>query len=338
MKTMNLGQLVHSFFIDYLNLQKGLKTTSIQSYRDAIKLLLCFVAERQRRKVSRLTTEDFTLELVQEFLNHLERDRGNHIRTRNHRLAVLHTFFEYVARRAPETLATCQQIAAIPTKRATSPETHYLEREQVAELFRRFPDKGRHALRDHTLMLFLYNTGARAQEVAGLRANQLELSGQLRVRLHGKGDKWRICPLWTDTADRLQQLLQQYGSSDYDGPVFLSARGTALTRFGIYKIVRRHCQVLEDNGLRFQGVHISPHTFRHTAAVHLVESGTEVNVIRGWLGHVKLDTTNRYAEISLKSKEAALRACDPSDAMQSESHPRAVWKDDEQLLNWLDSL
>jgi site-specific recombinase XerD len=338
MNTLNLGQIVHSFFVDYLAVQKGLQVTSIQTYRDVIKLLLGFTADRRRRKVSRLTTEDFSLELIQEFLNHLEQERRNHIRTRNHRLAVLHAFFEYLARRAPETLAICQQIAAIPIKRTTSPETHYLERGQVADFFRRLPGNGPHALRDRTLLLFLYNTGARVREVARLRVNQLELSSQPRVRLHGKGDKWRMCPLWIESADCLRQLLQQ-SSSNADAPVFLSARGTALTRFGIYKIVRRHCQALEKNGSSRQQAHISPHTFRHTAAVHLLESGVEVNVIRGWLGHAKLDTTNRYAEISLKSKEAALRACEPpADAMQGESHPRTVWREDEQLLNWLDSL
>lgn len=339
MKKMNLGQIVHSFFIDYLSLQKGLQPTSICSYRDVMKLLLCFIADRRRRKVSRLTTDDFTLELVQEFLNHLEQERGNHIRTRNHRLAVLHTFFEYLARRAPETLATCQQIAAIPVKRAASPETHYLEREHVVDLFGRLPTEGRLALRDHTLLLFLYNTGARVREVASLKGNQLDLSGQPRVRLHGKGDKWRICPLWTETADRLQQLLaQEDGSIDADQPVFRSTRGNALTRFGIYKIVRRHCQVLEETRWSFPGTHVSPHTFRHTAAVHLLESGVEANVIRGWLGHVKLDTTNRYAEITLKTKEAALKVCEPSHAQGGDCHPRTVWKDDKQLLDWLDSL
>lgn len=336
MKAMTLGQIVHSFFVDYLSLQKGLQATSIQSYRDVIKLLLCFTADQRRRKVCRLTTEDFSLELVQEFLNHLEQKRGNHIRTRNHRLAVLHTFFEYVARRAPETLAICQQIAAIPNKRSPSPETRFLDRQQVVDLFRRLPEKPCFALRDRALLLFLYNTGARVQEVAQLKVQQLELSGQPRVRLHGKGDKWRTCPLWTDTADHLRHLMQQMGSSHADDSVFLSARGTPLTRFGIYKIVRRHCQVLEANCFQ-RRAHISPHTFRHTAAVHLLESGVEVNVIRGWLGHVKLDTTNRYAEITLKSKEAALRACELPDA-QSESHPRVVWKDEEQLLHWLDSL
>ena len=337
MKRIQLGQIVHSFFVDYLNLQKGLRSTSIQSYRDVMKLLLCFAADRLRRKVSQLTIEDLTLELVQEFLNHLEQERGNHIRTRNHRLAVLHAFFEYLARRAPEMLAICQQIAAIPTKRTPSPETHFLERDQVAELFRRLSGEGRFTLRDRTLLLFLYNTGSRVQEAAGLRANQLDLSDSPRVHLHGKGDKWRTCPLWTETADRLRQLLQQENSLGTDAPVFLSAHGTALTRFGIYKIVRRHCQMLEEES-RLSNSHISPHTFRHTAAVHLLESGVEINVIRAWLGHVKLETTNRYAEITLPSKEAALRACEPPESPENLAHPRRVWKDDEQLLEWLDSL
>lgn len=337
MTTMNLGQLVHSYFVDYLSLQKGLRAASIQSYRDVMKLFLCFVADRLRRNVSRLTVDDFKLELILEFLMHLEQQRGNHIRTRNHRLTVLHSFFEYLARRAPETMALCQQIAAIPTKRAASAETHYLLSEQVAELFRRLPNAGRHALRDRTLLLFLYNTGARVQEVAELRVDQLDLSLPPRVRLHGKGDKWRTCPLWSDTSQHLQRLLQLQGRDD-DQPVFVSDRGAALTRFGIYKIVRRHCQMLEDDRLRLRKSHISPHTFRHTAAVHLLESGVEVNVIRGWLGHAKLDTTNRYAEITLKSKEAALRACEPGDAQADSTRPRAVWKDDAQLLKWLDSL
>lgn len=338
MKAPNLGQVVHTFFVDYLSLQKGLRETSIQTYRDVIKLLLLFVADRRRRKVSRLIIEDLTLELVQDFLNHLEQERRNHPRTRNHRLAVLHTFFEYLARRAPEALAVCQQIAAVPMKRTPSAETHFLDREQVAELFRRVPSKGRHAHRDRTLLLFLYNTGARVQEIAGLRVHQLDLSGTARVQLHGKGDKWRICPLWKETAGSLQSLIQQTGTSTApDRPVFLSSRGTPLTRFGIYKIVRRHCEFLEKNGRRPRGVHISPHTFRHTAAVHLLEAGVEINVIRGWLGHVKLDTTNRYAEITLNAKEAAVRACEPPDALQS-AHQRMVWKDDEQLLKWLDSL
>ena len=335
MKTMSLGQAVHSFFIDYLAVQKGLQPTSVRSYRDAVKLFLCFVADRGHRKISRLAIEDLSFEQVLAFLNHLEKDRGNHVRTRNQRLAVLHAFFEYLARRIPEMLTTSQQVAKIPMKRVSPPETRFLEREYMARLFQTLPARGRHALRDRALLLFLYNTGARVQEVAETTVGNLKLGAQPCVRLHGKGDKWRTCPLWTETTIQLRQLLQQQRSPGPESPVFVSDRRAALTRSGIYKLVRRHANVLEREGPRLNGGHISPHVFRHTAAVHLLEAGVEVNVIRGWLGHVKLDTTNRYAEINLRTKEAAVRACEPPP---DESHRRIVWKNDESLLNWLNSL
>lgn len=335
----SLGTLVRSFFENFLIVQKGLRPASVRSYRDVLRLFLSFVAKESLRKISRLSIQDLTFERVQQFLRHLEEQRNNGIRTRNHRLATLHGFFEYIAGREPEMLVVCQRVAAIPAKRTPPPETQYLEREEVATLMKSLPSQGRNAHRDRTILLFLYNTGARVQEVADTRVGHLELSAQPRVRLHGKGDKWRVCPLWSDTARQLQLLLErQEGPLSEDRPVFVSRPGHALTRFGIYKIVRRHAYRLEANGKRVGRKHISPHTFRHSAAVQLLESGVEVNVIRGWLGHVSLETTNRYAEISIRAKEAAVRACEPPIETAAGSPAKAVWKDDEALLAWLDSL
>ena len=204
--------------------------------------------------------------------------------------------------------------------------------------FQQLPAEGRHALRDRTLMLFLYNTGARVQEIAELKVGNLEFDDPPRVHLHGKGNKWRVCPLWPDTCQLLQILLAQHGSSDRaDQPVFLSHQGQALTRYGIYKLVRRHTQHLT----MAEGVdnhHISPHSLRHATAVHLLESGVEVNVVRAWLGHVSLETTNRYAELSLRMKAEALQRCEPPTQSSEESHSRTVWHDDADLLRWLESL
>lgn len=333
-----LGPLVHSFFEDLLKVQRGLRPASVRSYRDVLRLFLSFVAKDSHRRISRLSIQDLTFERVQQFLRYLEEERKNDIRTRNHRLATLHVFFEYTASREPEMLAVCQRVAAIPAKRTPPPETHFLEREEVAALIKGVPSQGRHALRDRTLLLFLYNTGARVQEVADLRVGHLDLGAQ-RVRLHGKGDKWRVCPLWSDTVRQLQLLLEHENAlPPTDRPVFASRPGSALTRFGIYKIVRRHARCLEANGKRLDHNHISPHTFRHSAAVQLLESGVEANVIRGWLGHVSLETTNRYAEISIRAKEAAMRACEPPVGTSAQSPAKAVWKDDEALLAWLNSL
>jgi site-specific recombinase XerD len=329
-----LGALLHSFFADHLITAKGLRPASVRSYRDTIRLLLGFLAADKRCRISRLSASDLTFERILRFLRHLEDDRHVSVRTRNQRLAALHTLFEYLASRSPEMLMVAQQVAAIPMKRTPPPETRFLERDEVEALLRGLPQTGRLALRDRTLLVFLYNTGARVQEAADLRVGHLDLGEHPRVRLHGKGDKWRTCPLWQRTAELLRSLLGSAGEPlSADAPVF-SARGQALTRFGIYKIVRRHAGTLDDPHADRR---VSPHIFRHTAAVHLLEAGVEVNVIRGWLGHADLSTTNRYAEINTRTKEAALRALEPPI---SSAEPRSgpVWRSDEALLKWLASL
>jgi site-specific recombinase XerD len=333
--TSSLGPLVQSFFNDHLPVQKGLCLGSIRSYRDTIRLFLCFVSEQRRCSMSKLVLQDLSFERTLAFLKHLEQERGNSVRTRNQRRAALNTFFAYLAVRAPEMLAVCQQVAAIPVKRTSLPDTHYLEREELTALFRSLPRDGRNALRDRTLLLFLYNTGARVQEVADLRVEHVDLAPPAKVHLHGKGDKWRVCPLWEETVKHLEQLLVARHTMPTD-PVFCVRRNQPLTRFGIYKIVRRLAASWDTNGP--QPRRVSPHLFRHTAAVHLLESGVEVNVIRSWLGHVSLDTTNRYAELTLRAKAEALRTCEIGSGFSAVSRARAAWKDDKTLLEWLNSL
>lgn len=333
----DLGPLLYSFFEDYLKCQKGLRTSSVESYRDSLKLFLLFLTETTGHKVSRLTLADLTCAHVLAFLNGLERDRKNQVRTRNQRLAAIKGFFDYLARRVPEMLKEAQAVATIPSKRTAPAETFFLEQDEIRSLFASLPSEGFPALRDRTLLLFLYNTGARVQEVADLRCKNLELDGPPRVHLHGKGDKWRVCPLWKETAALLKQLVTKQNSDAPERAVFVSSQGQALTRFGIYKIVRRHTRsLLKPNEERRR---ISPHTFRHTSAVHLLEAGVEVNVIRGWLGHVSLETTNRYAEINIRMKEAALQACQPPASASSEDClKKLIWRDDAELMKWLKTL
>ncbi len=328
MNGSTLGPTLYTFFTDHLQTMKGLRPASVRSYRDALRLFLNFLASQAHRKISRLTTDDLTFDAVLSFLKYLEVDRKNHVRTRNHRLTVLHEFFEFLASREPEMLRIAERVAAIPTKRVPPPETGFLERDDIDVLFARLPKAGKRASRDQALLLFLYNTGARVQEGAGLRGQDPAFGPPPRVRLHGKGGKWRTCPLWDETTRQLQVLVQQQAP---DAPVFTSRQGRPMTRFGIYKLVRRKSQVLD------LGRRVGPHVFRHTTAVHLLEAGVEVNVIRGWLGPVSLDTTNRYAEINIRAKEAALRACDPP--RPNGGFPaKPVWRNDDALLSWLESL
>jgi site-specific recombinase XerD len=337
--TRSLGALIQAFLVDELPVQRGFRPASVRAYRDGLRLFLVFVAGDLSCRLTQLSCEAFTLDRVLRFLQDLETTRHNHRRTRNHRLTILRSFFEFLARRCPEYLAVAQQVAAIAVKRTPPPETFFLERDDVATLLRRLPTDGRHALRDRALFLLLYNTGARVQEVADLRIEHLELREPPRVRLHGKGDKWRVCPLWPQTVEAITRLLQAASSPPSPTRALFVSSGTrALTRFGLYKIVRRHTDPLSLQRAAPDRRHISPHVFRHTAAVHLLEAGVEVNVIRGWLGHVHLDTTNRYAEITTRMKEAALRLCEPTFTDAASPRPTPVWRDDQALLQWLASL
>jgi integrase/recombinase XerD len=332
--TPPLGQLLHSFFVDHLITVKGLRPASVRSYRDTIRLLLVFAAADKGCKITRLQTSDLTFERVVGFLRHLEEGRGNHTRTRNQRLAAVHTLFDYIATRNPEMLGICQRVAAIPMKRVAPAETRFLERDEIEDLLSHLPRKGRLALRDRALLLFLYNTGARVQEVADLRVGHLDLGEHPLVRLHGKGDKWRTCPLWHQTAGLLRALLDSFVPPPTPQTPVFCAHGRPLTRFGIYKIVRRHTSDLDKPQIDRR---VSPHTFRHSCAVHLLEAGVEVNVIRGWLGHADLSTTNRYAEINTKTKLEALRACEPPTTSEGD-RSTPIWRSDQALLDWLASL
>lgn len=338
---MTLGQITQSYFTDNLIAQKGLLTLTVRSYRDTLKLYLAFVSRERHRPISRLAVEDLSLEGTLRFLTHLEEVRHNQVVTRNQRLAALHGFFEYLARRDPACLMLSQQIALIPLKRSAPRAMRFLEENEVKTFFQHLPTKGRFAVRDRALLLFLYNTGARVQEVCDLRLAHLELgtgSESSRVHLHGKGNKWRVCPLWSETARQLKRLAESEGSLTPDDHVFQARPGRALTRFGVYKIVRRLSAGLEAHGGSGQSGRISPHVWRHTAAVHLLESGVEINVVRGWLGHVSLETTNCYAEITARLKEEALHRCELPSSVSAVYPRKAVWRDDENLLKWLDSL
>jgi site-specific recombinase XerD len=337
MSTPTLGTVLYGFFEDHLKVQNGVSPATVKSYRDALRLFLRFIARDRRDKITRIQIEDLTAEQGRRFLASLETERHNHVRSRNQRLAALKAFFEYLAIELPERLDVAERVMALPVKRAPPPPTLFLDRDDVQDIFTHLPASGPYALRDRALLLFLYTTGARVQEVAELRRRHLELDRH-RVHLHGKGDKWRTCPLWQESVSLLHQLLDEPPQAPPERSVFTSQRAQALTRFGSYKIVRRHTAVLGTRSSDEEPKLISPHGWRHTAAVHLLEAGVEVNVIRAWLGHVSLETTNRYAEINLALKEAAVQACAPPTGSSAERRGKPIWRDDPSLLKWLQSL
>lgn len=337
--TPALGAVLASFFNDHLRLRKGLRPNSITSYADALRLFLQFAATARQKKITQLGLDDLDAETVSSFLNSLEKTRGNAVPSRNQRLAALRTFFEYVAQRFPDRLAQAQKVTSIPRKRTQPAETVFLERDEIEATLATLPAEGRLALRDRTLLVFLYNTGARVQEASDLRVCDVHFDPNPQVHLHGKGDKWRVCPLWAETAALLKRLmLEQTTGGAPDRPVFVGTKNVALTRFGIYKLIRRYTEQLikrRSNGTRKL---VSPHVWRHSTAVHLLEAGAEVNVIRAWLGHANLETTNRYAEITIRAKQAALEKCVFPGNVDERIPRKSAWQTDASLLKWLQSL
>ena len=331
-----LAPHVRSFFEDHLRCRRNVSSNTVRSYRDALKLLLQFAAGRAKRAAVNLLVTDITEEVVVAFLTDLEQVRGNSIQTRNHRLVGIRRLFAYIGEREPPLLGHCHKIVTVPTKRgAPVPAIHYLEKDQITALLDAVARGDARGRRDYTLLLFMYNTGARVQEVADTRLSWLTLTPSAKVDLLGKGRKWRTCPLWESTARHVRQLIEERGlKPELDEHLFVNRSGQPLTRSGIAEIIGRHARQAGVTTPGLRGRKVTPHTIRHTTAMHLLQSGVEVNVIRSWLGHVSIATTNRYIEIDLEMKRKALEACEVGRG----EPPAAGWRSSPDILTWLESL
>lgn len=330
---MRLAPWLHSFFHEWLAEQRNCSRHTVLSYRDTWRMFLRFVAGCRGRSVSSLTLADLTSDEVIAFLKHIESQRHACVGTRNCRLAAIRSFFRYVADREPLAAMQCAAVLRIPTKRGRRTDPEYLDGEEVAAILRQ-PDRSTlEGQRDHALLALLYNTGARIQEALSLCSLNIRLAAPAQVKLLGKGRKERICPLWPETAKLLAALLKRQPRSDHE-PLFVNRYGQPLGAAGVrFKLVQYVQAAAEEiPSLRSKRVH--PHTFRHTAGVQLVAAGVDVTVIRSWLGHVRLDTTNHYARANLETKRRAIEQVDRST--RPGSPPR--WKRNPDLLNWLDSL
>jgi site-specific recombinase XerD len=308
MRDRNLiGPWIRRFLLEYLVTDRNLTSNTQASYRDTLLLLLPFVSRARRVPIDRLIINDLSPSLLRSFLEHLEKERGCSGTTRNLRLAAVHSLAKFIGGRSPEHLAWSSDIRAVPFKRTQKSSLIYLDKPEVDALLEA-PDlhtsQGR---RDYALLLFLYNTGARAEEAARLAIGDITWGGSPSVRLVGKGNKMRVCPIWKRTADQLRLLAAARTAGEF---VFLNRRNERLTRFGIYSLVRRAVTKASSEWPALVSKRISPHCLRHSCAVHLLRSGVDINTIRAWLGHVSLDTTHIYAEVDLAMKEKALTLCD----------------------------
>jgi integrase/recombinase XerD len=335
-KPAYLAPYVRSFFEDHLRCRCNVSHNTVQSYRDALKLLLRFAAGQMKKPAVSLLVTDITETVIVTFLSDLEQTRGNSIQTRNHRLVGIRRLFEYIGENEPPLLDHCHKIVTIPKKRgAALPEIRYLEKEHIIALLSVVPRDDSPGRRDYTLLLFMYNTGARVQEVVDTRMSWLTLSTSAKVELLGKGRKWRTCPLWESTVRHLRQLIEERGlKPEQEGHLFVNRFGQPLSRSGIAEIISRHVRKASTTMPSLRGLNVTPHTIRHTTAMHLLQSGVEVNVIRSWLGHSSIATTNRYIEIDLEMKRKALQTCE----VGREEPQLAGWRSSPDILTWLETL
>lgn len=335
MKPATFSMHVSHFLSHYLAGQRNLSPNTIKAYRDVFVLLLRFCRDVKGIAIEKLGLEQIDDRLVDAFLDHLEQERHCAIRTLNQRLAVLHAFFRYLQVEEPTLLLQCQRILAIPLRRFTRHEVGYLSREYLAALLAQPDLKRSDGRRDAVLLSVLYDTGARVQELIDLTAGDVRLEPPAQVRILGKGRKVRVVPLMANTARLLQQYIDENKLAlpeNYDRPLFLNRHGNPLTRVGINYILQKHLQKLRETYPHLKQK-VSPHTLRHTKAMHLVQGGVSLDIVRDFLGHVDIKTTELYARANLEMKRAAIEKVSPAPVPDIPS-----WKENKSLLQWLQQL
>jgi integrase/recombinase XerD len=300
-----LGPTLQAFFTDRLIAQRHASPHTIAAYRDTLRLLLGFAERRVGRQACKLEIADLDATLVGAFLDHLERERGNSVRTRNARLAAIHSLFRYAALRHPEQGALIERVLAIPPKRTDRALITFLDDNEVDALLAS-PDRttltGR---RDHALLLLAVQTGLRATELTGLSCADIHLGTGAHVSCTGKGRKQRITPLTRDTVAVLRTWLRERGGQPAD-PLFPTSRGTRLSRDALERRLTKHTAAAASHCPSLAAKNVTLHVLRHTAAMRLLHAGVDTSVIALWLGHERIDTTRIYLHADLALKERAL--------------------------------
>jgi len=328
-----LGPWIRRFLLEHLIGERNLSRNTQQSYRDTLCQLLPFASCERKTPIDRLRVDDLSPDVVRTFLAHLEEARRCSIRTRNQRLATIHTLARFIGERSPEHVHWCGQVRTVPFKRYEKNLLPYLEKEEMDALLAAPNQSTRQGQRDYAILLFLYNSGARVSELVQVSIGdvQQDTTGAGTVKLYGKGRKVRFCPLWKKTTRELSALTE---GRPNDGVLFLNRSGQPLTRFGVHTLVERYTESAAKQVPSLKNKRVSPHTIRHTTATHLLRAGVDINTIRCWLGHVSLETTNIYAETDLTIKAKAIAACDPG----SGTSRKRRWRDDPRLMSFLRKL
>ena len=326
-----LAPTLQAFFTERLINDKGASAHTIAAYRDTFRLLLSFAQRRTGKPPWRLEIEDLDASLIAAFLHHLEADRGNGPRTRNARLAAIHSMFRFAALRHPESAELIARVLAIPAKRHERAMLSYLKGEEVDALLAA-PDRSRWiGRRDHALLVVAIQTGLRVSELTALRCEDVHLGTGAHVQTIGKGRKHRATPLTVQTVAVLRGWLTERGARP-EQPLFTTSGGSALSRDAIALLVSRHARAAGERCPSLRAKRVTPHVLRHTAAMRLLDAGVDTSVIALWLGHEQVDTTQIYLHADLALKERALARTAPLDGRPGRYRPS------DALLAFLEAL
>jgi len=336
MKPTDLSIYLTEFLTHHLAAQRNLSPNTIKAYRDVFTLLLRFCRDQRGIPLERLTLAQIDAPLMEAFLDYLGTDRHCAISTRNQRLAVMHSFFRYLQSEVPDQLLQCQRILAIPLRRHSRSDVGYLSKEYLAEILAQ-PDLHAPAgRRDAVLLSVLYDTGARVQELIDINVGDVRLDAPAQVRLMGKGRKLRTVPLMDATVKILREYLLENGLQNidhFDQPLFKNRQGERFSRSGIRYLLQTYTRAVRAVHPGFTQK-VSPHVLRHTKGMHLLQSGVSLEIIRDFLGHVDVKTTQIYARTNLEMKRRAIEKI----AGDAPIPHMPSWKQNKTLLEWLHSL
>lgn len=331
MSSSSFPALLQSFFTERLIRQRCASPNTIASYRDTFRLLLRFGAEQLGKAPTAFLLEDLDTPFIGAFLDHLETDRGNSARTRNTRLAAVHSFFQFVALTEPGHAHLCQRVLAIPSKRYVRSPIEFLHREEIDALIAAPDPSTWIGRRDQTLLAVAIQTGLRVSELIGLCSQDVVLGTGAHVRCEGKGRKKRCTPLRKEVAALLGSWLGERGGSP-DDSVFPSIRGGPLSRDAVERLVTKHTKRALRGCASLSRKRITPHVLRHTAAMELLQHGVDRTVIALWLGHESVETTQIYLHADLRLKEQALARTTPGETKPGRYRPG------DELLTFLEGL
>jgi integrase/recombinase XerD len=330
-EVVSLGPLLQAFFCEHLIAQRDVSAATVLSYRDTFRILLAYAHRWVHKRPTDLRLVDIDAPLVIGFLAHLERERGNSARTRNARLAAIRSFMSFASMRCPTTLPSIQRVRAIPMKRFDRPLLGFLSREEVTAILDA-PDRSTWSgRRDHAMLTTFYNTGARVSEITRMLVKDLTIDHARSVSIHGKGRKERAVPLWSSTCRVLRTWIRE-GKLPSDAPLFPNRHGGHMSRSGIEDRLAKAVASAAGPCPSLKRRRVSPHTLRHTTAMHLLQAGVDITVIALWLGHEDPGTTHQYVEADLAMKKRAL------DRLQEPHAPRGRLVPSDALLAFLDRL